>query len=406
MSTPEQLMSEIRQLLQQARYPDAAAACREALAEAPEHADLRMLMGLCEEAAGRPEQGRAWIEKALEKQPEHPAAGFHLGRLLLIEGRDEEARDALERCIAVDPNHAAARTLVARIEQRAGNSAAAIEALRTALVANGDYAPAHAGLAALLLRKASLEEAHKHAAEAMRLRPEDALSQVTMAQVFQAQGHFDFAEQCLLNALEQQPDHPQLRSALDQLRRIRGAAAQDSEGDAADSLESMLMRMRGHYRQGQLLAAAELADLLQFRLETRDPTLLELAEVLMDAGQADAVSDLLERADPSLPRHGLTCARLTASRGELEMAQQQLAELFGSDLAEIRHDARRLSSDLYLRQQNLNEALEVLRPLAAETDVPPPTVRMLAQLEHAGGETATARALLSGLLERDGLHES
>ena len=403
MSTPEQLMAEIRQLLQQGRYADAASACREALGEAPENADLRMLMGLCEEAAGRADTARAWIEKALEKHPDHPAAGFHLGRLLLIEGRDDAARDSLERCIARDPNHAAARTLLARVDQRAGRGEAAIEGLRTALVADENHAPAHAGLAVLLLKRGELEEAHTHAAAAVRLRPDDALSQVTMAQVFQAQGHFDFAEQCLRNALERQPEHVQLKAALEQLQRIRGS---DAGEDEADSVAGQLERMRAHYRQGRLLPAAELADALQFRFEVDDPILLELAEVLMDAGQVDAAGDILDRADAELPRHALTGARLTAVRGDLSGALQQLSELFASDRAEIRHDARRLSADLHLREQRLEPALEVLRPLADEVGRVPATARMLAQLEHAAGETASARNLLEQLLQQSDLPEA
>ncbi len=396
-------MAEIRQMLQQGRYADAASACREALGEAPENADLRMLMGLCEEAAGRPDSARAWMEKALEKNPEHPAAGFHLARLLLVEARDDDARNALDRCIAVDPNHAAARTLLARIDQRAGRPEAAIEGLRTALVADEDYAPAHAGLAVLLLRRGELEEAHTHAAAAVRLRPDDALSQVTMAQIFQAQGHFDFAEQCLRNALEKQPGHAQLRAALEQLQRVRGAGAGEDEPDSA---AAQLERMRAHYRQGQLLPAAELAEALQFRFEATDPVMLELAEVLMDAGQIDSAADVLDRVDAGLPRLPLARARLTAVRGDLAAAVQQLSELFGSEPAEIRCDARRLAADLHLREQRLDRALEVLRPLAEEVEAPPASLRMLAQLEHAAGETARARELLTGLLEREGLGEA
>ena len=393
-------MADIRQLLQQGRYADAASACREALGEAPENADLRMLMGLCEEAAGRRDSARAWLEKALEKNPEHAVAGLHFGRLLMMEGRDDDARQALQRCIAVDPNHAAARTLLARIDQRAGRAADAIEGLRTALVADQDYAPAHAGLAALLLKRGELDEAHTHAATAVRLRPEDALSQVTMAQVFQAQGHFDFAEQCLRNALEKQPEHVQLRAALEQLQRVRSAGA---GADEPDSAAAQLERMRAHYRQGQLLPAAELADVLQFRFEAADPILLELAEVLMDAGQTESAADILARADAGLPRLALTRARLSAVRGDPATALQQLSELLGSEQAAIRHDARRLAADLYLRQQRLDSALEVLRPLAEEAEAPPASLRMLAQLEHAAGETGRARGLMTALLAREGL---
>lgn len=395
-------MAGIREMLQQGRYADAAAACREALGEAPENADLRMLMGLCEEAAGRPDSARAWMEKALEKNPDHPAAGFHVARLLLIEGRDEDARSALDRCIAADPNHAAARTLLARIDQRAGQAEVAIEGLRTALVADDNYAPAHAGLAVLLLRRGQLDEAHTHAAAAVRLRPDDALTQVTMAQVFQAQGHFDFAEQCLRNALEKQPRHAQLKAALEQLERIRAAGATES---GTDSPAAQLERMRDHYRQGQLLAAAELAGVLQFRYPSSDPVLLELCEVLMDAGEREAAAELLERADPALPRHALTRARLSAVNGDLATALEQLDGLFASDQAAIRHDARRLAADLHLRERRLEPALAALQPLADEPDLPPATVRMLAQLEHAAGHTAAARSLLERLVDRADLSE-
>ncbi|NDY96033.1 tetratricopeptide repeat protein [Wenzhouxiangella sp. C33] len=393
-------MGEIRSMLQEGRYADASSACREALGEAPDSPDLRMLMGLCDEAAGRIDSARAWMEKSLEKDPDHPAAGYHLGRLLLAAGEDERARAVLEQCVAQDPNHAAARTLLARLAQRAGHLDEAVEGLRTALRADDKYAPAHAGLAALLLRKGELDAAHEHASRAIRLRPADAFSQVTMAQVFQAQGHMDFAEQCLRNALEQQPEHPQLRAAMEQLQRV-----QQSGGDDANTPDSLLARMRSHYRAGRTGPAAEIALALQHRLDRSAPEALELAEVLMDAGQVQASADVLERADSTLPRHGLTRARLAAVSGDMDQALAQLAELFASDQAELRHDARRLAADLHLRSGRMAPALEVLTPLLDESTLPPSTMRMIAQLEHAGGETATARKLLESLLEREELSD-
>ncbi|MFW5815325.1 MAG: tetratricopeptide repeat protein [Wenzhouxiangella sp.] len=393
-------MRDIRSMLQDGRYNDAAAACREALGEAPDSPDLRMLMGLADEAAGRADSARAWMEKALEKDPAHPAAGYHLGRLLLAAGEDQRAQEVLEECVARDPNHAAARTLLARVAQRAGQLDAAVEGLRTALRADADYAPAHAGLAALLLRQGDIDAAHEHASRAIALRPADAFSQVTMAQVFQAQGHMDFAEQCLRNALEQQPEQAQLRAALEQLKRVRQPG-----GDAANSPESLLARMREHYRAGRLAPAAEIALALQHRLEPSAPAGLELAEVLMDAGQVQASADVLERADAALPRLGLTRARLAAVRGQMDQALAQLAELFASEQAELRHDARRLAADLHLRGGRMGPALEVLTPLLDEPTLAPSTVRMIAQLEHAGGQTATARKLLGSLLEREQLSE-
>lgn len=400
MSTPDKLMMEIRQMLQDGRYNDAAAACREALGEAPDSPDLRMLMGLCDEAAGRPDSARAWMEKALEKDASHPAAGYHLGRLLLAAGADEKAGAVLAECVERDPNHAAARTLLGRIEQRAGRLAAAIDALRTALAADEEYAPAHAGLAALLLRQGEIEQAHKHASRAIHLRPSDAFSQVTMAQVFQAQGHLDFAEQCLRNALEQQPEHPQLRAALDQLLRVH-----HSGDEQARTPPALMARMREHYRLGQMRSAAEIALALQHRWPRSAPERLELAEVLMDAGQLDSSSDLIDQTDPELPRLPLTRARLAAMRGRADEAIEQLAALFAGERGELRHDARRLAADLHLRGGRMGPALEVLQPLLEEPDLAPATTRLIAQLEHAGGETATARRLLEALAERAHLDE-
>jgi tetratricopeptide (TPR) repeat protein len=284
------------------------------------------------------------------------------------------------------------------VAQRAGKLDDAIESLRIALRADTEYAPAHAGLAALLLRQGDTDAAHEHASRAIRLRPADAFSQVTMAQVFQAQGHMDFAEQCLRNALEQQPEHAQLRAAFEQLQRVRQPG-----GDDANSPESLLARMRELYRTGRLVPAAEIALALQHRFGGSAPEGLELAEVLMDAGQVQASADVLQRTDAALPRHALTRARLAAVSGQMDQAHELLAELFASDQAELRHDARRLAADLHLRGGRMAPALEALTPLLEEPTLPPATLRMIAQLEHAGGETGTARKLLETLLVRDGM---
>jgi tetratricopeptide (TPR) repeat protein len=401
MSTPEKLMTDIRSMLQEGRYADAAAACREALGEAPDNPDLRMLMGLCDEAAGRPDSARAWMGKALDKNADHPAARYHLGRLLLAAGQDDDARQVLEECVARDPNHAAARTLIARLDHRTGKIDEAVEGLRTALRADEDHAPAYAGLAILLLQQGNVEEAHKHASQAVRLRPADAYSQITMAQVFQAQGHMDFAEQCLRNAIEQQPNHPQLRAALEQIQRVRQPG-----GDEANTPEALIARMRDHYRVGRVTPAAEIALALQHRIDSDAPELLEVAEVLMDAGQIEASTEMLQRANAGLPRLGLSQARLSAVQGDMEAAFAQLRKLFDSETFRLRHDARRLAADLYLRKNQLADALNTLQPLAEESDLPPATVRMLAQLYHVSGDTAAARKLLENLLAGDKVIEA
>ncbi len=383
-------------MLQEGRFSDAAAACREALGEAPDNPDLRMLMGLCDEAAGRPDSAKAWMEKALDSDADHPAARYHFGRLLLASGEDDQARQMLDQCVARDPNHAAARTLLARLDQRAGQVDAAIEGLRTALRADEEHAPAHAGLAILLLRQGDVEGANSHASRAVRLRPADAYSQITMAQVFQAQGHLDFAEQCLRNALEQQPEHAPLKAALEQLQRVRQPG-----GDEANTPEALLARMRDHYRSGRTAAAAEVALSLQYRIDASSSDVLAVAEVLMDAGQVDASAEMLERADPNLPRLDLSMARLLAVQGQLEQALDRLARLFSSEEPSLRHDARRLSADLNLRSNRLDGALQVLLPLVEEPDLPPSTVRMIAQLQHVSGDTAAARKMLEAMLARD-----
>ncbi len=69
---------------------------RQALALAPEHADIHANLGCMFVNDGRPEGGIRWLQKALEIEPDHPEAKFNLGLLQLELGRYKEGFENYE----------------------------------------------------------------------------------------------------------------------------------------------------------------------------------------------------------------------------------------------------------------------------------------------------------------------
>ena len=88
--------------MQEGRYLDAQACCREALAQDPRHADALHLMGLLAAQAEQLDQAVEWIANAirLEPKPEYLAS---LGTTLLRQGRYEEALKVFDKAVQLGP---------------------------------------------------------------------------------------------------------------------------------------------------------------------------------------------------------------------------------------------------------------------------------------------------------------
>jgi tetratricopeptide (TPR) repeat protein len=88
--------------MQEGRYRDAQACCREALAQDPRHADALHLMGLLAAQAEQLDQAVEWIANAIRLEPK-PKYLSSLGMTLLRQGRHEDAIKVFDKAVQLEP---------------------------------------------------------------------------------------------------------------------------------------------------------------------------------------------------------------------------------------------------------------------------------------------------------------
>jgi len=406
MSTPSPV-TQIEEWLLAEDHQRAAEACLDLLAQQPGDPDLLTLLALSEELAGQTEQAIERLQNVSANHPEHVRSTFHLGRLLAQTGHRDKAREAFNASIALSPNHAPSRTLLARLDFQQGDRSAAIEGLRVALRADPDYVPALCDLAILLVETGAVEEAHGLASQAVKLASDESSAQMAMGIVFEAQGHIGFAEQCLVNATDQDPSSFQGMMALSRVYQAKGehdkavALLDRLSGEQKSQPAARYARAFSLARLGQLAPARVLYESLVH--EKPDlKTALQLMDLYIQQNDHPALVDFgqkIDRDDPSGELAGrFVDARLAEFAGQIDEAIKKLEPLVGSEPFEFDVRVRLLLARLYLRQGEPQGVLGTLQGLA---EVNPLHYRVrweMAQLAEQAGDQAFALRMIDAVL--------
>lgn len=406
MSAPSPV-TQIEEWLLAEDHERAAEACLDLLAEQPGNPDLLTLLALSEELAGQTEQAIARLQSVSSNHPDHVRSVFHLGRLLAQVGRTDAAREAFNTSIALSPNHAPSRTLLARLDFQQGDRSSAIEGLRVALRADPDYVPALCDLAILLVETGAVEEAHGLASQAVKLASDESSAQMAMGIVFEAQGHIGFAEQCLVNATDQDPSSFQGMMALARVYQAKG------EHDKVVSLLDRLsdeQKSQPAARYARAFSLARLGQLAPARglyeglVEERpDPkTVLQLMDLYIQQNDHPALVELsqqINRDDPSGEMAGcFVDARLAEFAGKIDEAIAKLTSLPGAEQFEFGVRVRLLLARLYLKKGDAQAVLETLGELAELSPLHYRVRWEMAQLAEQAGDQGFALRMIDAVL--------
>jgi predicted Zn-dependent protease len=188
-----------RALVRMGRYPEGAAAAREALASAPDDAGLMVLLAaaLCE--SGQADEALPVARQAVALRPDHAGGHRTLGWVTHKLGRPGEAADILAHALALDPHDPESHVMRAEVLLR---------------LAHGTRIPRR--------RAGVVDEAERHAAEAVRLDPARAAGYLVHGKAAVARGHGPIAEGWARQALALEPDHPVGHQVLGLAAQIRG----------------------------------------------------------------------------------------------------------------------------------------------------------------------------------------
>lgn len=147
--------------------------------DADAHADLAaFLIHL-----GRTDEAIAAYEQALTLRPQLVRAGLDLAIALRSAGQLAAAEQRVREALKAAPDNARAHRLLAEIFSRTDRIEEAIGAYRRALAIDDTAANVHRSVAALLVRRGRFTEAERHAAHAVRLRPDDRAAVEALRQI-------------------------------------------------------------------------------------------------------------------------------------------------------------------------------------------------------------------------------
>jgi len=110
--------TDLAALLERQDWGKAEKLLRKAAKDRRAPADVFYNLALVLEAAGKPEQRKAWLTKAVARRPDYARAWFELGRAHLEAADVLSAKDAFQKACQLDPEDRDARLNMGRIALR------------------------------------------------------------------------------------------------------------------------------------------------------------------------------------------------------------------------------------------------------------------------------------------------
>ena len=313
-------------LAEQQSLGAAAESLRRAAELAPEDAAHAYDLGLVLRRQGDLEGAEVRFRAALARDAAHAPARRALGLVLRQTGRFDAAARELSRAVELQPDDAQGHGLLGAVTLRLGDVAAAIASLRRAVELDPKLIEAHVSLAQALARAGRAQESQAAAAEARRLRADEAaegraLVSMDAAAAHEEAGRMDAAVSTLREAVAASPTLPEAYYRLALALRRRGAGAAEVQEPLLRVLELAPEHALARYEVARTLAAQGETDsaLLQLReAVARRPSLTaarrELARLSAAAEDWPAAIAELEAALAWEPGDASTRRALDAAR--------------------------------------------------------------------------------------------
>lgn len=182
--------------------------------------DEDLLAASAHMAGGRPKEAAAALGRHLATRPDDPWALQHLAFVQLSAGRRMAARDTALRARALDPGAEWAWRLWAEASLRMGDVDDAVAGMTESLRLAPDDWHVHAD--AVRLGLFPPDETRRHAAECLRLAPDDPDAYLVAAAVAVRDGRLSQARTAYRAALALDPGHVAARRGIDDLEITAG----------------------------------------------------------------------------------------------------------------------------------------------------------------------------------------
>ena len=227
----EAAVARIPGLLAAGRLQEAAGACQQILAAAPNHADTMGLLALVILRLGQPQTATEWLNRAMQQKPAGaPGYLVNCALTLLEMGHPEPALEACQDALARKPSYPEAIQAAGHALSDLGRADAAIDAYREALRLKPALHDIQNNLALVLGAASRLDEAEPLFRQAAAREPRDPVLRANHAGVLKDLGRLDASEAAYRAALQLAPDgssaHALVRYNLGTLLLLAGRLAE------------------------------------------------------------------------------------------------------------------------------------------------------------------------------------
>jgi tetratricopeptide (TPR) repeat protein len=202
-------------LAEQNKFEAAIEYYNKALQINPNIARVQFLLGDALLKQGRADQGIQHLKIALQIDPDYDEALNNLGGQLLQQGKIDEALAYLNRALEINPDLAQAHNNVGIIMIQKGNLDAAISNFQEALRIAPEFEMAKNNLQrALAIRQNKLDGEVDKLLAALRSRPDDAVLNYRLGNLYLGKGELTGAVRQFEKALALQPEFPEAQNNL------------------------------------------------------------------------------------------------------------------------------------------------------------------------------------------------
>lgn len=220
---------KVGNLLNQKRYEEAAAVCREALRWNTDSVDINNGLGVAIQAQEKFEEAQLSFLRALEIDPDSVVAHHNMGFTLMAQQKFKEAAAHLRRAVKLAPYYAESQFHLAKTLRLWGKPVEAIKAYRAALQANPEYGTAHNGLGIALARQGDLDGAFQHLLKAAKIDPDNADVHNNLGLAYQLRGEFPDAIKHFRQAFRLKDDFAKAHLNLASLLLSTGQASEAAD---------------------------------------------------------------------------------------------------------------------------------------------------------------------------------
>lgn len=374
-NSPDEMLASAKAYLEKNDHAAATIQLKNALAKAPDSAEVRFLLGRTLLESGDPAAAELELRKAYDLK--HPADQVSpvLARALLAQGQAKKVVDEFAKVSLTAPEaRADLKTTLGQAYAAQGNADAAKAALDEAIASKGDFAPALLSLARLKASTQDLPGAKAIIDGIIAKTPQNAEAWSFRADLLRAEGKNDEAIVAYLKAIEIRPQMTAVHASLIMLH-IRANKADL----AAKQLEAMQK-------------AAPKSPLTLYMQALTNYTQKKLPE-------AKTAVEALLKAQPNNVQ-ALQLAGLIAydTRADLQ-AQEYLGKVV--QRAPDLELGRRTLVLSFLRSGQPTKALAILQPVLQGKDTQPGWLALAGETYMQTGDAATATEYFSKASKAD-----